>query len=88
MDVEAGVRRLREILPLKERQSQLTPSRRVLHKAILGGFAGTGAPLGAQACRVVLGGEEPRQALADLAEKDLIVRIPPMVNAGTGHGER
>lgn len=73
MDVEEGVRRLREILPIKERQSKLTGNRRVLHKAILGGFAGNGAPLGAQACRVVLGGEDPREALADLAEKDLIV---------------
>ena len=68
MDVEEGVRRLREILPLKEHQSELTDSRRVLHKAILGGFAGTGAMMGAEACRVVLGGEDPRRALAELAE--------------------
>lgn len=73
MDVEEGVRRLQGFLPLRARQSELPDDRRLLHKAILGSFASTGAPLGADACEVVLGGEDPREALAELAGKDLIV---------------
>ncbi len=73
MDVEEGVRRLQEILPLKARQSKLPERQKILHRAILGGFAGNGAPLGAAACRVVLGGENVRRALTHLAGEDLIV---------------
>jgi mercuric reductase len=73
MSVTDGLERLRQILPLEARQAKLPENHRILHKAILGGFAGSGRPLGTFACGVVLGGEDVRQALADLAQADLVV---------------
>lgn len=69
MEIETALRRLREILPLDERQRRLSAPVAEAHRAILRAFGAQGRPPTTQEIEAVGGA----QALTELARNDLVV---------------
>jgi mercuric reductase len=76
VDLTAALDKLNSLLPLKARQSQLTPQLRNLHIAILSHFATAGQPLSRDQVAQQLGDTDVDAALTRLADDDLIVLSP------------
>jgi len=74
MTVEEGVKRLQAILPLQARQAALPEAVRQLHRRVLTTFAATGSPPTVASCAEVVGPGAVEEALAALADGDLVVR--------------
>lgn len=68
-----ALRRLRDLLPLRERQRALPPVLAGLHRSILRHFAAAGRPMSLVEIGAALPGTAPKEALARLAELDLVV---------------
>lgn len=73
MDINAALERLNSLLPLKERQDQLDPALRKLHRAILDGFFRNGKPLSREQIAAQIGTGAIDAALQQLAAADLVV---------------
>ena len=76
MNISDALTRLNRLLPLKERQEQLDPSLRALHREILRSFAERGCPPTRAQITALTGKDGVDSALQRLAGDDLIVLSP------------
>lgn len=76
MAIDEAVRRLQDLLPLRERQRQLDSELQGVHRAILSSLAATGSPLTSTDIANMLSDRDATSALARLRGLDLITTDP------------